>query len=69
MKSEIIVEIYDMLGNKLAILIDEDMLAGQHEVIWDASGLSNGIYICAIYVKAINKNSIATRTIKLVKVE
>jgi photosystem II stability/assembly factor-like uncharacterized protein len=36
--------IYDMLGNEVTILIDEFRKAGTHEVNFDASGLSSGIY-------------------------
>lgn len=37
-------KIYDVLGAKVATLIDEEMSAGQHEVTFDAADFSAGIY-------------------------
>ena len=36
--------VYDILGNKIAELVNEIKSAGQHKVIFDGSGLSSGIY-------------------------
>ncbi len=38
-------KVYDMLGREVATLVDEELSAGNHETIFDASGLSSGIYI------------------------
>ncbi len=37
-------KIYDLLGRKVADLVSEKMEAGDHSVVWDASGMSSGIY-------------------------
>ena len=42
-RTEIIV--YDLLGHKLATLMDEYRNAGTHTVVWDASGLPAGVYM------------------------
>jgi lysophospholipase L1-like esterase len=42
-QTEIVV--YDLLGHIVATLVDEYRNAGTHKVIWDASGLSTGVYI------------------------
>jgi lysophospholipase L1-like esterase len=42
-RTEIIV--YNLLGHKLATLVDEYRDAGTHQVAWDASGLPAGIYV------------------------
>jgi hypothetical protein len=42
-RTEIIV--YDLLGHKLATLVDEYRNAGTHEVAWDASEFPAGIYM------------------------
>ena len=49
-KSEIInINIYDLYGNKLETLINNELLsAGNHNLIWNASNLSSGIYFINI---------------------
>ena len=42
-RTEIIV--YDLLGHKIATLVDEYREAGTHRVAWDASELSAGVYM------------------------
>jgi hypothetical protein len=37
--------VYDMLGREVAVLVSESMEAGPHEVTWDASLLTSGIYV------------------------
>jgi len=37
-------KVYDVLGNEVATLVNEQKPAGTYEVIFDASGLSSGIY-------------------------
>ena len=36
--------VYDMLGREVSVLVDERIDAGVHEVKFDASGLSSGVY-------------------------
>lgn len=42
--SNVILKIYDVLGNEVATLVNEEKPAGIYEVDFDASGLSSGIY-------------------------
>jgi hypothetical protein len=42
------IEIYDLLGRKIAILLNESKQAGYHQVVWDASGHSSGVYFYRI---------------------
>ncbi len=37
-------KVYDILGNEIATLVNEEKPAGEYEVIFDATGLSSGIY-------------------------
>lgn len=37
-------KVYDVLGNEIAILINEEKPPGIYEVEWDASSLSSGVY-------------------------
>jgi hypothetical protein len=38
------VEIFDITGAKIATLIDDDLSAGKHSLIWDAGEYSSGLY-------------------------
>lgn len=40
--------VYDLLGRKISTLVDEVQRAGNHQVNWDASNLSSGVYIYRI---------------------
>ena len=42
--SQVSIEIYDIKGEKIAILIDSNLSAGHHKIIWDASNNPGGIY-------------------------
>jgi trimeric autotransporter adhesin len=61
--SHVLLKIYDLLGNDIATLFDGEIGKGSHEVEWDASGFSGGIYICHL----IAGNSSDTRKIVLIK--
>jgi hypothetical protein len=43
------VRIFNALGEEVATLIEHEIPAGRHEVTWDASSVSSGIYICRIH--------------------
>jgi len=40
----VVLKVYDVLGNKVATLVNEDKLAGEYEVKFSAKGLPSGIY-------------------------
>lgn len=40
------IRVYDLLGRKVATLLDGKVQPGVHRVVWDASGLSGGVYLC-----------------------
>ncbi len=40
--------VYDMLGRRVAVLVDEFRATGSYQVSWDASGFSSGVYIYRI---------------------
>jgi hypothetical protein len=42
--SEVKLEVYDVLGKKIATLVNERQSAGSYQVVWNASGLSSGTY-------------------------
>jgi len=42
--NEVELNIYNLLGQKIATLVDERKVAGYHQVEWDASRFSSGVY-------------------------
>ena len=55
--------VYDMLGQRVATLADTPMSTGQHEVTFDATGLSSGIYL----YRLSSGNRTLTRSMLLMK--
>jgi hypothetical protein len=43
--SDVRLSIYNLLGEKITDLVDERQPAGEHEIAWDASEYSSGIYL------------------------
>ena len=41
-------KIYDVLGNEVAVLVDEEKSPGNYNVEFDASKFSSGVYICRL---------------------
>jgi hypothetical protein len=62
-EGNVTLKIYDVLGNEVTTLIDEEKTAGVYEVEFNASKLSSGIYI----YKLTAGNFIQTRKMILVK--
>ena len=60
-KSNVKATIVDVLGNELEILADKNLNPGSHELTWNASAFSSGIYFCRVTVDG------KTATQKLVK--
>jgi len=48
MTSEVNLSVFNMLGQKIATLVNERKSDGSHQVIWDASEYSSGIYFYKI---------------------
>jgi hypothetical protein len=46
--SRVSLNIYDILGRKIAALVDEVKPAGSYRVSWNASGVSTGVYFCRL---------------------
>ncbi|MFB3132884.1 MAG: T9SS type A sorting domain-containing protein, partial [Rhodothermales bacterium] len=39
-----VLTVYNMLGQKVAMLVDSPLVVGQYRVTFDAGGLSTGVY-------------------------
>lgn len=42
--SKVVLKVYDILGNKIATLMDEEKSVGTYELTWNATNLPSGIY-------------------------
>jgi hypothetical protein len=61
--SHVKLEVYDLLGKKVATILDDQMPAGYHTVKFDAGSLSGGIY----YYRLEANDYVATRKLILTK--
>jgi hypothetical protein len=55
--------VYDVLGNEIAILVNEEKSAGIYDVEFDATGLPSGIYFYQLKVE----NYIQTKKMMVIK--
>jgi len=46
--SQVRIDVFNILSQRVATLLDDRKPAGYHEVLWDASQISSGIYIYRI---------------------
>ena len=65
LKSQTHVElnIYDLRGQKVETLINESLLAGAHEVSWNASSYASGVYVCTLE----SNGKLTTKKVVLIK--
>ena len=61
--SEVILSIYNLQGREVSTLIDGNMGAGYHSVVWDANSYASGVY----FVKMVAGDYISTQKLMLVK--
>jgi hypothetical protein len=57
------IKIYDIIGNEVATLVNNVKQAGDHQINFDASGLTNGVYIYSIKAGSFQQ----TRKMMLIK--
>lgn len=55
-KDKLIIIIYDALGNEIAKLLDEEVIAGTHSIPFNARDNASGIYICTIISSTFTKS-------------
>ena len=42
------ISIFNHLGQRVDVLVDEKQSSGKHQVTWNAEGLPEGVYICRL---------------------
>ena len=62
-RGKVLLEVYDLNGFKVSSLSDGFMEGGTHELVWDATGYSSGVY----FVKLVSGKHVETRKILLIK--
>ena len=62
-ESSVRIEIFDMLGRRVSTLVNKSLQAGEHEKVWDASGLSTGTYIA----RMVTNGGVLVRKLTLLK--
>lgn len=55
--------VYDMKGQLIEVLMDSDMPAGNHSLVWEASDISSGVY----FLKMISGNIAKTQKLLLMR--
>ncbi len=62
-KSTVKLQVFDILGRSVAILADDELWPGEYQVLFNATGLKDGIY----YYRLTTGNSMQTRKCMVVK--
>ena len=58
---DVVIKVYDVLGNEIAILVDEYKPAGSYEVEWNASAIGGGLPSGVYFYQLKTKNFVDTR--------
>jgi hypothetical protein len=53
-RERVVLRVYNLLGQSIAILVNEEQIRGQYTVVWNAAGLASGIYLCRLEVAGIS---------------
>ncbi len=51
-RAHVRVEIFDVMGRRVALVVDEAQAAGTHEATFGGAGLSNGTYFYRVTTEA-----------------
>jgi hypothetical protein len=53
--SEVMLKVFDYMGREIRTLVNEDLTSGEHQVTFDASGLSAGVYFYQLQTDRITE--------------
>ncbi|MBT8381577.1 MAG: T9SS type A sorting domain-containing protein [Ignavibacteriaceae bacterium] len=59
----VLLKVYDVLGNEIAVLVNKEQVAGNYEVEFDATNLSSGTY----FYKLVSGSFVETKKMLLIK--
>ena len=67
-RSNVTLKIYDALGREIATLVDQEISAGEHQVLFDAKNLVSGVYFYRLQISQISRgqSGVFSETKKLV---
>ncbi|HQI40797.1 MAG TPA: T9SS type A sorting domain-containing protein [Ignavibacteriaceae bacterium] len=52
--SKVSLKIFNVLGQEIAVLLNDQMNAGQHKISFNASSLNSGVYFCRLNADAVD---------------
>lgn len=63
------IQIFDVLGRKVADLVNEEKSSGKYSIKWDASSFATGVYFCRLEARNLSNNRVfnAVKKILLLK--
>jgi len=59
-ESQVVIEVFNISGQKIETLLDETKMAGYHEIVWDASNVSSGKYLYKITAGGFTESKMLT---------
>ncbi len=62
-RSKVSIDIYNILGRKVATVVDRELSAGRHEVEFDGAGLASGVY----FYRLMAGGAVRTKKMLLIK--
>jgi hypothetical protein len=68
-QSYVSIRIYDVVGNIIDVLMNENTVPNTKEYVWDASTCDNGIYYCTMMADVKDRGIVVLKTIKIVKID
>ena len=45
LRAHVSIRVYDLLGREVSVLVDQQLSAGVHEVVFEANNLPTGVYL------------------------